>query len=303
MAKNDMWKVGDVTIIRIVDVEIDEFPTQAMFGELSNADVSAIEWLQPHYATPQGDLKASFHAYVLDTHGVRILVDTCIGNDKPRLAPFFNHITTPFLERLAAAGLGPDDINYVLCTHMHIDHVGWNTRWDGVKWIPTFPNARYLFGRVEWDHWSGEVERARASEDPNQIETRTILADSVTPIIEAGLHDFVETDHEITAEVRLIPTPGHTPGHVSVSIASRGQKAVIAGDVVHHPIQIADPGICSNFDTDRAHAEVTRRAFIEGHGGKDVLVLGTHFARPSGGRIVRDGQAWLFAQSPDWLGD
>jgi glyoxylase-like metal-dependent hydrolase (beta-lactamase superfamily II) len=288
----DTWQVGNVRITRIVDLEVNEFPTQVMFGGLSTDDVRAIKWLQPDYVTTEGALRVSFHAYVVETHGLRIIIDTCVGNDKPRLAPFFNQLSTPFLERLGAAGFAPEEIHFVLCTHMHIDHVGWNTRWDGVQWVPTFPNARYLFGAVEWQHWQREIAVAKA---PHEIETRTILEDSVTPIIAAGLHDFIETDHQITEEVKLFATPGHTPGHVSVAISSLGEYAVIAGDVMHHPVQIADPGIRSNFDSDGAQAEQTRRAFIEEHADRPVLVLGTHFAKPSGGLIVREDSGWRFA--------
>jgi glyoxylase-like metal-dependent hydrolase (beta-lactamase superfamily II) len=182
---------------------------------------------------------------------------------------------------------------------MHFDHIGWNTRWISDAWVPTFPKARYLFGRIGWDHWRHEIDQASASDE---IELRGPLKESVAPIIEAGLHDLIETDHRITDEVRLFPTPGHTPGHVSVAILSRDQKAVIAGDVMHHPIQLADAGIQSNFDSDRTQAEATRRAFIEDYGDGEVLVLGTHFAKPTGGWIVRDGAGWRFASSPKSLG-
>lgn len=292
----DSWRVGDVLITRIVDTELRAIPIEAMFADLPSERVRAVKWLQPHYATEEGALNVSFHAYLVESQGVRIIVDTCVGNHKPRQLPFFNQLTTPFLERLAGAGFAPEDIDFVLCTHLHIDHVGWNTRWNGNTWVPTFPNARYLFGRVEWDHWKHEIEHAK---DPWEIETRTVLEDSVVPIIDAGLQQLIETDHRITDEVSLFPTPGHTPGHVSVAIASGGSQAFIAGDVMHHPIQIADAGIHSVFDTDGQHAEKTRREFIDTAAGRGILVLGTHFARPSGGWIVRDGDSWRFASSPD----
>jgi glyoxylase-like metal-dependent hydrolase (beta-lactamase superfamily II) len=291
----DTWRVGDVAITRVVDLEIHGGPPEVVFSGLTEEQVRAVEWLQPHYATPEGALNISVHAYVVESKGARIIVDTCVGNDKPRLFPFFNKLSTPFLERLAEAGFKPEDIDYVLCTHMHIDHVGWNTHWTGEAWVPTFPKARYLFGRLEWAHWQGEIAQAPTSEEA--AELHAIMEDSVKPIIAAGQHNLIETDHRITDEVRLMHTPGHTPGHVSVVIASRGRTAVIAGDVMHHPIQLANAGIQANFDSDKTAAEVTRRAFIEDHGDRDILVLGTHFARPSAGWIVRDGAAWRFASS------
>lgn len=290
----DRWQIGDVRVSRIVDLVVTDFETSIMFGSLSKECVCSVKWLHPNYATETGNLVVSFHAYLIESNGKKILIDTCVGNDKTRMLPFFNNKADPFLERLAQAGYAPEDIDYVLCTHMHADHVGWNTRWDGERWLPTFPNARYLFGRIEWDHWKRESVRNETEED---FENRRIIEDSLAPIIDAGLNDFVEMDHVLTPAVKLMPTPGHTPGHVSVSISSNGQDAIIAGDIMHHPIQLSDPGIISNFDTDDDHALRTRRAFIEAASDKPVLILGTHFARPSGGWIVSDGDGWRFSTS------
>jgi glyoxylase-like metal-dependent hydrolase (beta-lactamase superfamily II) len=258
--------------------------------------VRALHWLCPHYADPEGTLKMSIHAFIIESEGRRIIVDTCVGNDKPRNHPDWNMTSIPFLERLAQAGFAPDTIDTVLCTHMHIDHVGWNTLWDGAAWVPTFTNARYLFGRIEWEHWSapdhgqGDVP----AEIGPFIETDSIIVDSVQPIIDAGLHALVESDHRITGEVMLISTPGHTPGHVSVRIESRGHTAIITGDMAHHPIQFADPSLCSNFDDDRARGATTRHAFVKAHADTDVLVLGTHFTAPTGGHIVSAADGWRF---------
>jgi glyoxylase-like metal-dependent hydrolase (beta-lactamase superfamily II) len=292
----DRWQVGKVAVTRIVDLEIADLPTEVIFGALSPPRVAAVDWLHPHYATAEGNLKMSFHAYVIESGNKRIIVDTCVGNHKARSAPFFNQLATPFLERLEAAGFTVGSIDYVLCTHMHIDHVGWNTRWTGERWTPTFPNARYLFGRDEWAYWRQEVNTGTG---PYQADMKAVVEDSVQPIIDAGVYDLVETTHRITGEVSLFPTPGHTPGHVSVMVRSDREEAVIAGDVMHHPVQLFDPAIESNFDSSPAEATATRLAFIAGHANRDVLVLGTHFARPSGGRIVTDAAGWRFSQSPE----
>jgi len=165
-----------------------------------------------------------------------------------------------------------------------VDHVGWNTMLKDGKWLPTFSNARYLIGRKEWDYWS----KAQDESD------KTIQDDSVRPILDAGLADLVESDHKITSEVWLEPTPGHTPGHVSVRVASAGKEAVITGDLMHHPVQCGDPRLSSNFDVDRKQAQDTRRGFLEKYKDGNVLVLGTHFASPTAGRIASSGVAYRF---------
>ena len=292
----DTWRVGDVLITRIIDMDLPGLPPEVVFDALTQEQVREVGWLQPHYATPDGALNVSIHAYLVESKGVRTIVDTCAGNDKPRHIPFFNMASNPFLERLAEAGFKPEDIDYVLCTHLHVDHVGWNTRWNGQAWVPTFPNARYLFGRLEWAHWESEIAQAATCEE--EAEIHAIMEDSVQPIISAGLHELVETDHRITDEVQLFPTPGHTPGHVSVAINSGGQAAVITGDIMHHPIQMANASVQASFDSDKEAAEATRRAFLRDHGDRDIFILGSHFARPCGGWIVRDGAAWRLVPSP-----
>lgn len=297
----DRWQIGDVRVTRIVEHEDHGVPPGLVISGLDEARVRSVPWLCPHYADPDGTLKSSIHAFIIESEGRRIIVDTCIGNDKPRNHPGWNMTSIPFLERLGAAGFAPDTIDFVLCTHMHIDHVGWNTRWDGRAWVPTFTKARYLFGRIEWEHWSapdhgpGDV----SAEIGVFIQTDNVIVDSVQPIVDAKLHDLVETDHRITGEVRLISTPGHTPGHVGVRIESKGRIAVITGDMAHHPIQFADPSLCSNFDDSQKRSAETRRAFVEAHADQPVLVLGTHFTSPTGGHIVREAKGWRFVPSAE----
>lgn len=296
----DAWQIGNVTVTRIVENENGGFPPGLMFHDLTEQRVREIAWLQPHYADSTGALRLSFHAFVIESAGKRIIVDTCVGNDKERAAEHFNRLNTAFLERLAAAGFPPESIDYVLCTHMHIDHVGWNTRWDGAQWVPTFPAARYLFARLEWEHF--QKEAASSGDVPAEmaamLQCEAVIADSVRPVIDRGLATFVESDHQITSEVSLLPTPGHTPGHVSVAISSAGQRAVITGDVIHHPVQILDPSISATVDHDRRRAEATRRALITECVDQDVLVLGTHFPAPSGGKIIPGETAKSLEFSP-----
>ena len=172
-----------------------------------------------------------------------------------------------------------------MCTHLHVDHVGWNTKWENGRWVPTFPNARYLWHRAEYEYWAANDDGAYGP----------VVQESVLPVVEAGLVDLVEPTHAVTDEVRLEPTLGHTPGHVSVHITSRGEEAVITGDLMHHPAQCAHPEWRSSADFDAEQAERTRRDFLARYADRPVLVIGTHFATPTAGRIVRDGATYRFA--------
>jgi glyoxylase-like metal-dependent hydrolase (beta-lactamase superfamily II) len=281
------WQIGKVTVTQVVEMQGANAP-QFLFRDLTPQQVQGHTWLRPHFAHADGRLFASLHCFVIESEGRRIVVDTCVGNHKARSLAAWSQLQTPFLARLAEAGFPPDSVDTVLCTHLHVDHVGWNTRWENGAWVPTFPKARYLFGRREWEHWS----RAQEGED------RQIMDDSVRPILAAGLAQLVEMDHVLTGEVRLEPTPGHTPGHVSVRLRSEGQEAVITGDLMHHPIQCCRPELASNFDVDADAARATRTRFLREQAGKPVLVLGTHFAAPTGGWVVADGEVWRFAVEP-----
>jgi glyoxylase-like metal-dependent hydrolase (beta-lactamase superfamily II) len=234
----------------------------------------------------KGRFLQSIHAFVIQAPGFTALVDTCVGNDKDRggRAPF-HMMQTTFLEDLKAAGVAPESVDLVVCTHLHVDHVGWNTRLDSGRWVPTFPRARHLFARREWEHWSSE-----SSAD----DTKRIMADSVTPVLDAGLADLVAMDHRVSDEMWFEPTPGHTPGHVSVRLRAGGAEAVITGDLMHCPVQVAEPDWCSHFDSDPDQARKTRRAFCERYADTAVAVLGTHFHHPTAGRIVRHGPTWRF---------
>jgi glyoxylase-like metal-dependent hydrolase (beta-lactamase superfamily II) len=277
------WSLGSVRISSVKEIEL-PIPGAGLLPEAMPERLAQHPWLAPRFVTPSGELRLLIQALVVESRGKRIVVDTCVGNDKDRTLPPLNHLSTSFLDDLAAAAFPRESIDTVVCTHLHVDHVGWNTMKVGGRWVPTFPNARYLVVRREWEHWSKEDDRTHGD----------ILGDSVRPIFEAGLADLVEPDHAVTDEVALEPTPGHTPGHVSVRIRSRGAEAVITGDLMHHPVQCAHPEWGSNADSDSAAAAATRRAFLAAEAGRPVLVIGTHFAGPHAGRIVRDGAAYRF---------
>lgn len=277
------WRIGAVTVTRVIETE-GPMPASFLYAEATPERIERHAWLRPHFLAPDGRLIGSIHAFVVESEGTRIVVDTCVGNDKLRAVKHWNLRKGKFLEDLAAAGFARESIDTVLCTHLHVDHVGWNTMLDRGKWVATFPRASYLFGRKEWEHWSREADGADAA----------VIEDSVRPIIEAGLARLIESDERLTNEVWLEPTPGHTPGHVSVRIASGGAEAVITGDLMHHPVQCAEPDWANRFDVDADAARATRRAFLERHADRPVLVLGTHFATPTAGRIAKDGAVWRF---------
>jgi glyoxylase-like metal-dependent hydrolase (beta-lactamase superfamily II) len=277
------WAIGDVKVTRVVEMETVSKGTFVL-PEATTDNIQREPWLQPHFAEAGGRVRMSIHALIVESANRRIVVDTCLGNDKPRMNPPWNMLQTSFLSDLEKAGFPRDAITDVLCTHLHVDHVGWNTMLVDGRWVPTFGKARYLIGRKEWAHWSVATDKF----------TRDPIDDSVRPVVDAGLAEMVEDTHRITDEVWLEPTPGHTPGHFSVRISSRGQDAVITGDLMHHPVQCAHPEWNCGFDSIPEQARATRRAFIERYADRPVLVFGTHFATPSAGYIVKDGASWRF---------
>ena len=280
------WTIGDVKVTRVVELEtpVPYHPKYPLIGEATPDALRDMPWLYPHFVTPEGHLNTSIHALLVETPEVKLVVDTCIGNDKPRRMTGRMPLQTRFLESFEAAGCALDAVQAVLCTHLHVDHVGWNTRLEGERWVPTFPRARYLIGRTEYEHWRGTASG----------EAEELLSDSIQPVFDAGLVDLIELDHRISPELRLLSTPGHTPGHVSVLIESRGTRGLITGDVMHHPCQIGRPAWSTSFDSDRDAATETRRQLLDAFADASTLLIGTHFAAPTAGRLRRDGATYRF---------
>ena len=277
------WTVGNVTITRIVELEA-VGGSKFILPQATREHVVTIPWLAPHFADAEGRLKMSVHALVVETPEKRIVVDTCIGNDKTRNMANWSHLQTTFLTDFEAAGFSRHSIDTVLCTHLHVDHVGWNTMWVDGEWKPTFPGARYLLAKPEFEYWQAEAAAEKGEPE--------IFLDSVQPIWEAGLVDLVGTDHRICDEVWLVPTLGHTPGHVSVRISSKGENALITGDFIHHPCQLARPDWASAADYDQVASTQTREDMFESLANTSTLVIGTHFAAPTAGHVVREGSAY-----------
>jgi glyoxylase-like metal-dependent hydrolase (beta-lactamase superfamily II) len=275
------WQVGAVKITRIVEMEL-AAPGAVFLPQATPEALKASPWLYPNFVNEDHTLKLSIHALLVEAPGLRLVVDTCIGNDRPRGITNNRPLATPFLEHMADAGWSRDSVDAVVCTHLHVDHVGWNTMLVEGKWVPTFPKARYLIGKREFEHWSAEGDE----------EQQTILGDSVKPIFDAGLAELVDLDHRISPEIRLVPSTGHTPGHVCVMIESKGESAVITGDMTHHPCQLAHPDWSPAFDSDPNAAAVTRARLFAEWADKPILVIGTHYAGPTAGRVKRDGAAF-----------
>ena len=277
------WKVGKVTVTRVVEMQLPVPAGAAMFmPQATPAELRKSAWLYLNFVSEDEMLQLSIHALLVQAPGLRLVVDTCVGNDRPRSITGGRPLSTNFLQDMEEVGWTRDSVDAVVCTHLHVDHVGWNTMLVDGKWVPTFPNARYLIGKREFEHWNAEQGE----------ETQQILSDSVRPILDAGLAELVELDHRISPEIRLVPSTGHTPGHVSVMIESEGESAVITGDMSHHPCQLAHPDWSPMFDSDREASAATRARLFAEWADQPILVIGTHYATPTAGHIRRDGAAF-----------
>jgi glyoxylase-like metal-dependent hydrolase (beta-lactamase superfamily II) len=275
------WTVGDVQITQVVESEA-ALPVDVLFPSSDPAKAAALDWVAP-FLDGSGFARLGINAYLVQTPSLRMVVDCCAGNGKPRAYPGFDHLDTDFLDRLVLLGFGPEAVDVVVCTHLHSDHVGWNTVARDGRWVPTFPNARYLIGRIEFEHWRTQTDSP---------DDRSAFDDSVGPVFDAGQVDLVDPGHRIADGVWLISTPGHTPGHHSVRISSGGAEAIITGDMVHHPAQIAWPEWSAFNDSDPAGSAVVRREVFAETASGGHLLIGTHFVAPSAGRLVAEGGAW-----------
>lgn len=280
------FDVADLTIHRIVETEYGFAPIRAFLPTLTSELLDENrQWLAPAALDPATDRAIlCFQSYVIRTPHHTVLVDTCIGNDKnhPRRPEWSGKKDRAWMDALAAAGLGVGDIDYVMCTHLHGDHVGWNTRLENGQWVPTFPKARYLFSRREYEYWHGVHRDAPIGG----------LEESVLPVVRAGRAQLVAGDHQLDDHVRLLPTPGHTPGHFAVAAGRGRDDAVFTGDLIHSPLQARYPEIGSRADTDPKQAAETRRRFLERYCDTPTLCCTMHFPSPSVGHIKRWGEGF-----------
>jgi glyoxylase-like metal-dependent hydrolase (beta-lactamase superfamily II) len=280
------FKVGDMIVHRIIEMEFGLTPALEFLPKLTPAmlDESRAWMKSPLALDDQDRLVLCFQAYIVRTGTHIILVDSCVGNDKDRPARPIWHMKTDtvFMDGLKEVGLTVNDIDFVLCTHLHVDHVGWNTRLENGRLVPTFPKARYLFSKTELDFWLAENDKA----------TVPPIADSVIPIVEAKRHDLVTSDHALSDLVKLIPTPGHTIDHYAVVLGRGGKDAVITGDLIHTPLQAKWPDLFMRIDYDGSQSSATRWKFLESLCDTDTQCCFAHFPSPSRGYIKRFGDGF-----------
>jgi glyoxylase-like metal-dependent hydrolase (beta-lactamase superfamily II) len=286
------WRVGDATVIRVPELDA----TAALEGLIPRLDLAAISedgWLRPDFVDDAGRPRGLVQAFVILIAGYTIMVDPGVGNGKRRSAvPGWDDLNTDFISRLQATGATPGEVDYVVDTHLHFDHVGWHTELVAGAWQPTFPTARYVMSAGEFGYWQSKPDNEIADQHAG-------FADSVLPVYEAGLVDLVNDDHVVIDGVRFMPTPGHTPHHVSVLIESAGQSAVITGDVAHHPCQLAHPDWASTSDFDPDLARTSRMRLVERFADSDTLIIGSHYSDPVAGRIQRAGTSFRLVSVQD----
>lgn len=281
--------LGDITISRIVEQENGFFPVREFFPSLT-AEVldENRSWLQPFFVDEQDRIRLCIQSYVVRTPTRTILIDTCVGNHKPRPnRAFWDRMTSDRYARgLAAIGLTPGDIDVVMCTHLHVDHVGWNTTLVDGRWVPTFPRAKYIFSKKELEFWTG-----RHAAKP---ETCPWIGDSVLPIVDDNKATLVDSDHVLDDRVTLVPTPGHTIDHYSVLVGRPGHDALVTGDMIHSPLQAKYPEIGMFSDFSSTMAGETRRRIFECYCDTATLFCTAHFPSPSVGRMGRSGDGFRF---------
>lgn len=303
--EKQQWIVGDTTIMKVIELEA-KMPVEAWFSaSMPSADlkeVNSIPWARPQWIDENGLMGASMHSFLVEIAGKRFVIDTGIGEQKTRAAEMFRLRDTGYLDRFEETGWTRESVDGVICTHLHVDHVGWNTMLVDGKWVPTFPNARYYFVREEFEHWKAFDADPNANDAyqtdwaRDMVDGKAVYNDSVRPIDEAGLVTLVDSDAEIVPGLRLLPTPGHTPGHVCVVIESAGKRAVITGDLMHTVFQIAHPEWSSLLDSDLIESAVSRTRMVREWAETGALVLGTHFPTPTGGYVIADGTTQRFSQ-------
>lgn len=279
--------LGDVTVTRVMEYYGSvRLSPQEFFPESTDDMWQRNEdWLAPDFYDPgRDDCVSAIQTWVLRSAGRTILVDTGVGNHKERPhAPVWHHLNTDFLDNLARAGVAPKDVDVVINTHLHIDHVGWNTYLDDGNWVPTFPNATYLMPRVDFDFWNP------ANRDDPVAGRDNVFLDSVAPVHEAGQGTLWENSFQIDDNITLEPAPGHTPGSAVVRLESGGDRAVFVGDMMHTALQIAEPDVNSCYCEDLEQARASRRRVLGHAADTNTLVIPAHFGGYGAAEVMRDG--------------
>ena len=278
-----MYKLGELEIHRAIESEVPIFDTFTFFPDATREVVEANkDWLMPRYIDPKTiEVILCIQSYVIKTSHHTILVDTCVGNHKSRPArPSWHMQNSPFIEELASVGVHPEEVDFVLCTHLHVDHVGWNTKLLDGRWVPTFPNAKYIFSRNEFELWAARYEKGET------VPVPLVYEDSVLPIVEAGQAIIVEDTHQIDDGMWLEPAPGHTPGHVMLNLKSGEETALMSGDVIHHPLQLIRPEWSSRACENPHLSAVSRTKMLERVADTNTLLCPAHFGSPTMGHVI-----------------
>lgn len=285
----DHFRVGPLEVSRVQETST-QFDASMFYPDLARSTPERYAaWLAPYFNIDEHSFPCIFQSFVVRHGKTTILIDTCFGNDKERPDFTLGHrLNNPYLERLRAAGCAPEDVDIVLCTHFHVDHTGWNTRLENGRWVPTFPNARYIFSREEYARFAPEN---RTAEPPPFLN---IFEDSVLPVIQAGQAEFISGEQQVHDLLTVYPTPGHTPGHVSIRAARGADTAIFFGDVIHNPIQMAEPDLNSAFCEDPPVARATRHKLLNDAAEHNHLLVPGHFPSPHIGRVKRAGDAFVF---------
>ncbi len=280
-----LCRVGRIEIWRVLEIYGPFLTPEEMYPTAGPDVAQVFDAHVPYGRCPEtGRVLLAVQAFLVRTPDHVILVDTCVGNHKtaPNFPDWHQRDDDRFLAGLTAAGIGPDQVDYVLCTHLHVDHVGWNTRLLDGRWVPTFANARYLLPKADEAYYRENAQ--------------SMYAESILPVIEAGQAEFVEGAHAIGDYVTLMPTPGHTEGHVSVMVRDGAAEALITGDAIHSAAQCWHPEWHFKFDQDPERAVASRRSLLEAASETDRRVLGTHFRLPSLGRVRPKGDAFVWEE-------
>jgi glyoxylase-like metal-dependent hydrolase (beta-lactamase superfamily II) len=291
----DAFRIGDVGVRRIEEWQGDFLPPSVFFVGFDPDDFRRVAGpLTPEYYRTESDsLYAFLQSWLLEVDGLRVLFDTGAGNAKDRPGiPIFGNLATPFLERFAATGVTPEQVDVVICSHLHIDHVGWNTRKVQDRWVPTFPNARYLFSEIERQYWDPAGSGQRPTEAGALVNTG-VFEDSVQPLLDAGRAELIGAGFRLSESVSFQLVPGHTPGHLAMNVSSRGEEAIFVGDVLHHPLQVHYPHWNSPYCEDQSQARITRRRILEEAAQREALLVPAHFGGAHCCRVRRDGAAFV----------
>ncbi len=275
--------LGNIKITRLVEASGPLLLPAELFPDSSPAIIERnLDWLVPRfYDTETQKLIICIQSFLLQTSGLNILVDTCVGDCKPRVRGDFDQQKWGWLDKLAELGLQPEDIDIVLSTHLHVDHVGWHTRLVNGQWQPTFTQARYLFSQEEWAYWRDNEGH------PALQRTGDYIGDSVWPLFDAGLADLVHSDHEVAPGIRLLPLPGHTPGHVGVEIQGEIGEVILTGDLFHHPLQCSYPHWSTRFCIDPDASRQMRERMLKQFAEQGTRLLPAHVPSPTLGRVER----------------